>query len=76
MTEQAAYVYVMASRQNGTLYTGSTPDLPRRAWEHPDLPSARHREKQIKEWRRKWKLELIESTNPQWADLYDSIAHG
>ena len=27
------------------------------------------REKQIKEWRRKWKLELIEKMNPEWKDL-------
>jgi putative endonuclease len=28
------------------------------------------REKQIKEWRRAWKIELIERYNPHWADLY------
>jgi len=28
------------------------------------------REKQIKEWRRKWKIELIEKANPEWKDLY------
>lgn len=27
------------------------------------------KEKQIKEWQRKWKIELIEKTNPQWLDL-------
>ena len=32
----AGYVYIMASRQNGTLYTGVTSDLPRRIWEHRD----------------------------------------
>jgi len=31
------------------------------------------REKQIKKWNRKWKLELIEEKNPEWNDLYDSI---
>jgi putative endonuclease len=30
----AAYVYIMASQRNGTLYLGSTTNLPRRAWEH------------------------------------------
>jgi len=30
-------------------------------------------EKQIKKWRRAWKLELIEKMNPQWQDLYDHI---
>ena len=29
-----AYVYIMASRRNGTLYLGSTVDLPKRAWQH------------------------------------------
>jgi putative endonuclease len=32
------------------------------------------REKQMKEWRRDWKIALIESTNPDWADLYAGIA--
>jgi putative endonuclease len=32
------------------------------------------REKRLKEWRRAWKIELVESANPEWADLYDSIA--
>jgi len=32
------------------------------------------REKCIKKWRRAWKLELIESHNPQWHDLYDELA--
>jgi putative endonuclease len=31
------------------------------------------RERQIKEWRRSWKLELIETNNPQWLDLADSM---
>jgi putative endonuclease len=29
-----AWVYIMSNRANGTLYTGVTTDLPRRAWEH------------------------------------------
>jgi putative endonuclease len=31
------------------------------------------REKQLKKWNRKWKLELIEKVNPEWKDLYDEI---
>ena len=31
------------------------------------------REKRLKNWQRKWKLELIETKNPYWKDLYDSI---
>ncbi|MDO8295240.1 MAG: GIY-YIG nuclease family protein [Caulobacter sp.] len=30
----AFYVYILASRRNGTLYIGSTDDLSRRTWEH------------------------------------------
>lgn len=32
------------------------------------------REKQVKAWRRQWKIELIEAANPTWADLYDTLA--
>lgn len=31
------------------------------------------REKQLKEWKRNWKLELIEEKNPDWVDLYEEI---
>ena len=31
------------------------------------------REKQLKKWNRKWKMELIEKVNPQWKDLYDDL---
>jgi putative endonuclease len=31
------------------------------------------REKQIKEWRRAWKVELIEKANPEWRELWDEI---
>ncbi|MDO8691746.1 MAG: hypothetical protein Q7R39_17365 [Dehalococcoidia bacterium] len=42
------------------------------------VESALRREKQLKEWQRnwKWKLRLIEQTNPQWRDLCDEIAPG
>lgn len=36
--------------------------------------AARLREKQMKEWRRAWKLREIEGFNPAWEDLYDRIA--
>lgn len=42
---------------------------------HPTMESAIRREKAMKEWTRKWKLNLIEKTNPRWLDLYDSIVH-
>jgi putative endonuclease len=92
-------VYIMASRKNGTLYTGVTGSLLRRAYEHREnlLPgfsrdhgckllvwfeqylemrAAIQREKTIKHWVRKWKLDLIEATNPNWADLYPFITGG
>lgn len=37
-----------------------------------DVNSALQREKQLKKWNRKWKLDLIEKDNPQWKDLSDS----
>jgi putative endonuclease len=90
------YVYIMASKQNGTLYIGVTSDLVRRVWEHkndarpgftqkhrvhrlvhfeetPDATAAIQREKQMKKWLRKWKIELIEKSNPTWRDLYEDI---
>ena len=92
-----AFVYMMASGRNGTIYVGLTTDLPQRAWQHrtgavpgftrqygchrlvwheahDQLEAARLREKQIKDWRRVWKLREIEGVNPEWNDLYDAIA--
>ena len=40
---------------------------------HATMEAAIRREKAIKEWRRDWKIELVESMNPDWRDLYDSI---
>jgi putative endonuclease len=40
---------------------------------HENMESAITKEKRIKEWKRAWKLELIESVNPDWQDLYQSI---
>jgi len=42
--------------------------------EHPDRMSAFRRERQIKEWRRLWKIGLIERMNPNWRDLTDDLA--
>jgi putative endonuclease len=38
-----------------------------------DIEDARNRELQMKEWRRAWKIEAIEKTNPDWLDLYEEI---
>ena len=90
-------MYILASKRNGTLYTGVTSALAQRIWQHKtkavegftakygvdrlvyfeahaDATGAITREKQIKKWRRAWKIELIEQCNPQWHDLYDEIA--
>ena len=40
---------------------------------HADIRDAIQREKNIKHWPRKWKIQLIESQNPDWTDLYDSF---
>ncbi len=37
------------------------------------IESAIVREKQLKKWKRLWKLKLIESVNPEWEDLYERI---
>lgn len=94
--EKRGYVYILASRRNGTLYVGVTADLLRRIWEHREgildgftarygckilvwfevhdrIDDAIRREKQIKEWRRAWKLRQIEATNPDWSDLYPTL---
>ncbi len=42
---------------------------------HETMADAILREKQIKKWRRAWKLELIERDNPQWHDRYDVIVN-
>ena len=38
-----------------------------------DVLSAIAREKILKKWKRKWKLDLIEKVNPEWKDLYNEL---
>ncbi len=90
------FVYILASKKNGTLYIGVTNNLVRRVFEHRqdiidgftkkykvhmlvyyeyvnDVHSAIEREKTIKKWNRKWKIDLIEKSNPNWNDLYPDL---
>ena len=39
-----------------------------------DIKAAIEREKRLKKWNRKWKIELIEKINPTWNDLYDDLS--
>ena len=41
---------------------------------HGTMIDAIEREKRIKKWRRAWKINLIEATNPYWLDLYPSLS--
>ena len=41
--------------------------------QYEDIHLAIAREKEMKKWRRAWKLALIEKSNPQWRDLYDDF---
>ncbi len=41
-----------------------------------DVRLAIQREKNLKKWPRRWKLDLIEAGNPDWRDLYDDLAWG
>ncbi len=41
---------------------------------YQDIKIAIQREKRLKEWQRKWKINLIEKNNPYWQDLFDQLA--
>ena len=51
-------------------------NLHRLVWfeHHTDIREAILREKRIKKWNRAWKIELIETLNPAWRDLYSDLA--
>nr|WP_082384779.1 GIY-YIG nuclease family protein [Brevundimonas sp. AAP58] len=90
------FTYIVASRKNGSVYTGSTDDLyvrvlqhrngtfdghtkrygiSRLVWfeTHPTRDAAFIRERRIKEWKRNWRLELIERGNPGWRHLFEDL---
>ena len=50
-------------------------DVVRLVWfeAHDDVTAAIAREKQIKKWRRDWKIALLEADNPDWLDLWSTI---
>jgi putative endonuclease len=93
-SSHGGFVYILASKPNGTLYVGVTNDIVRRVHQHrtgegsdfvdqydvtrlvhlerfDDIKHAIRREKQLKAWKRVWKLELIRDHNPKWRDLYE-----
>lgn len=41
--------------------------------QHDSMANAILREKQLKKWRRQWKINLINNANPDWVDMWDSI---
>jgi len=43
---------------------------------HTSIDAAIAREKQLKRWKRQWKIELFQDINPQWVDLYPSLTSG
>nr|WP_321231186.1 GIY-YIG nuclease family protein [uncultured Psychroserpens sp.] len=86
------YLYLLASKKNGTLYIGVSNDLERRMFEHKNklvegftskynvdklmyfesfqyVNDAIQREKNMKKWKRQWKIDVIEKDNPNWEDL-------
>ena len=90
------YVYIMASKRNGTLYVGMTSNIAQRVRrhkndigsefvkqysvkkmvyyeKHKNVEDALVREKQIKAWKRQWKMRLVEHFNPEWEDLWSKI---
>ena len=90
------YVYILASKRNGTHDIGVTTDLSGRVFAHRNdtgsaftkkynvkllvwyetydmVTDAIQRETTLKRWLRKWKLELIEKSNRNWDDLYETL---
>ncbi len=90
------FVYILASKRNGTLYIGVTNNLLKRVHQHKNdiaegftkkynvhklvyyetfgrIQDAITREKRMKKWKRQWKMELIEKSNPKWEDLFDNL---
>jgi len=96
MDSKSYFIYILASKRNGTLYIGVTSNLLKRVDQHKhnlvegftakynvhqlvyyeryqDVNAALIWEKRMKKWNRKWKIDLIEKTNPEWKDLFDEL---
>ncbi len=95
--EHIYYVYILASKPNGTLYIGVTNSLFSRIFKHKlkinknsftakynvdklvyyeeyqYIKDAILREKQMKVWKREWKIKLIKEENSLWRDLFEDI---
>ncbi len=92
MKDHSYYVYTMASKYRGILYTGMCSDLTVRVLQHKigyfsgftkkykvyrlvwyeetnNVHDALLKEKQIKKWKRAWKIRLVEEESPNWEDL-------
>lgn len=93
---KGGWVYILASKRNGTLYIGVTSNIHERVWAHKTkavpgftatydvnrlvycqwfdrIEDAIAEEKRLKNWKRAWKIDLIERDNPKWNDLYESL---
>lgn len=93
---KGGWVYILASKRNGTLYIGVTADIHARIWDHKTkaipgftskygvdrlvytqwferIEDAIAEEKRLKNWKRQWKVDLIERENPEWEDLYEAL---
>ena len=93
---KGGWVYILASKRNGTLYIGVTANLNERVWNHKQkavpgftrqydvdklvyyarferIEDAIAEEKRLKNWKRAWKIALIERDNPDWNDLYETL---
>jgi putative endonuclease len=95
--EHIYYVYILASKPNGTLYIGVTNSLFSRIFKHKlkenknsftakynvdklvyyeeyqYIQDAILREKQMKTWKREWKIKLIKKENFVWRDLFEDM---
>jgi len=97
MVEHGGWAYILASKNNSTIYVGVTSDIVLRILRHREsyyensftsrysvfklvyyefldtIGEAIEREKQLKNWRRKWKTDLIETNNLEWEDLFNQL---